>query len=145
MSAPIVKYQNIVVQVTQNTTQFFFPDQPNLRGARIVGIEAQDENILAICGDLNTPNVPIATFRNAFVTLIVGDVNNVTKFPLQNLQTIQDNSNVAPTGRANVYNRDFNQLTVYWNKSYIEVPAAVIPAIGTGFNIGVFYYDPLKK
>ena len=144
MSAPIVKYQNITVNVTVNSNQFFFPDQPNLRGARIVGIEAQDENILAICSDLNTPNVPIATFRNAFITLVVGDVNNVTRFPLQNLQTILDGSNAAPTGRVNQYSRDFNQLQVYWNKSYIEVPAALVPPLGSGFNIGVFYYDPVK-
>jgi hypothetical protein len=144
MSAPIVKYQNITVNVTVASNQFFFPDQPNLRGARIVGIEAQDVNILPICGDLNTPNVPIATFRNAFLTLVVGDVNNITKLPLQNLQTIFDNSNAAPTGRVNQYSRDFNQLLIYWNKSYIEVPAAVIPAVGTGFNIGVYYYDPVK-
>jgi len=144
MSAPVVKYQNIVVNVQVASNQFFFPDQPNLRGARIVGIEAQDEYILPICSDLNTPNVPILSFRNAFLTLIVGDVNNITRMPLQNLQTIYDGSNVPVTGRANQNNRDFNQLTIYWNKSYIEVPAANIPAIGTGFNIGVFYYDPVK-
>jgi hypothetical protein len=144
MSAPVIKYQNITVNVTQLTTQFFFPDQPNLRGARVVGIESQDENILQICSDLNTPNVPIATFRNAFLTLVVGDVNNVTRLPLQNLQTILDGSNAAPTGRVNQFNRDFQQLNIYWNKSYIEVPAALTPPIGTGFNIGVFYYDPIK-
>lgn len=144
MSAPIIKYQNIVVNVTQVTTQIFFPDQPNLRGARIIGIEAQDINILAICSDLNTPNVPVPTFRNTFLTLVVGDKNNVTRMPLQNLQTIMDNSNAAPTGRANIYNRDFQQLNVYWNKSYLEFPAGVAPAIGTGFNIGVYYYDPIK-
>jgi len=134
-----------VVNVTQVTTQIFFPDQPNLREARIIAIEAHDLNLMAICSDLNTPNVPIATFRNTFLTLVVGDVNNVTRFPLQNLQTVLDNSNAAPTGRAQLNNRDFQQLNIYWNKSFLEFPGAFAPAIGTGFNFGVYYYDPIKK
>lgn len=144
-AAPILKYQNIVVSVTQNTNQIFIPDQPNLREARVVGIEAHDIVILPICSDLATPNVPLVTFRSAFITLVQGDVNNVTKMPLQNLQTIMDGSNTAPTGRAQLNPRDFQQLSIYWNKSFIEVPAALIPAIGTGFNLGVYYYDPIKK
>lgn len=144
MSAPIIKYQNVVVPIVTVSTQVFFPDLPNLRGARIVGIEAHDVNILAICSDLNTPNVGIATFRNSFVTLVVGDVNNVTRMPIQNLQTIFDNSNAAPTGRVQQNNRDFQQLDIYWNKSFIQWPGAVTPAIGTGFNFGIYYYDPIK-
>lgn len=147
MSTPIFKYQNIVVPVILPgaPTQVFFPDQPNLRDCRIIGIESQDINILPIVSDLSTSNVPITTFRNAFITLIVGDVNNVTRMPLQNLQTLFDNSNGAPTGRANLYNKDFQGLKIYWNKSYIEWPVGAIPGATCAFNFGVYYLDPIKN
>jgi hypothetical protein len=146
MNTPIYKYQNIVVPVIGPAfpNRVFFPDQPNLRDCRIVGIESQDINVLAIVSDLNTPNVPLALFRNAFITLIVGDVNNVTRMPLQNLQTVFDNAVAAPTGRANQYNKDFQNLKIYWNKSFIEWPAAVVPGANCAFNIGVYYMDPIR-
>lgn len=148
MAAPILKYQNITVNVTGPTfpTQVFFPDQPNLRNARVVGIEVQDESVLPIVSDLSTPNVPQTTFNNAFLTLVVGDVNNITRMPLQNLQTVYHVSPIANAAtRANFYNRDFMGYAIYWNKSFIEYPAAVTPGTNCAFNIGVYYYDPVKK
>jgi hypothetical protein len=147
MQTPIFKYQNIVVPVIVPgaPTQVFFPDQPNLRDCRITGIESQDINLLPVTSDMSTPNVPITCFRNAFLTLIVGDVNNVTRMPLQNLQTIFDNLAAAgQQGRANMNPRDFQGLKIYWNKSYIEWPAAVTPAATCAFNIGVYYLDPQR-
>lgn len=147
MAAPILKYQNIILPliVPNPPNQVFFPDQPNLRKSRTVGIETQDINILPIVSDMNTPNVPLALFRNAFVTLVVGDINNITRMPLQNLQTLFDGSNAAPTGRVNWNSRDFQQLEIYWNKSYIEYPAALAPLVTCAFNIGVYYYDETSK
>lgn len=144
MAAPILKYQNIVINVTGPVfpTQVFFPDQPNLRNARVVGIEVQDADLLTITSDLSTPNVPTNTFANSFITLVVGDVNNITRMPLQNLQTIFFNNG---NGRFNSNARDFMGYAIYWNKSFIEYPAAVTPAANCAFNIGVYYYDPVKK
>lgn len=144
MAAPTLKYQNIVINVTGPVfpTQVFFPDQPNLRNARVVGIETQDDLTLTITSDLNTPNVPTNTFNNAFITLVVGDVNNITRMPLQNLQTMFFNGGA---GRFNSNSRDFMGYAIYWNKSFIEYPAAVTPAANCAFNIGVYYYDPVKK
>lgn len=145
MAAPILKFQNVVVNIVTSTTQVFFPDLPNLRNARVVAIETHNVNILPICSDLNTPNVPVATFNNAFVTLVVADVNNITRMPLQNLQTIFDNRPGAGVeGRAQLNPRDMQALNIYFNKSYIEYPAAVTPLTGTAFNFGVYYFDPIK-
>ena len=107
MAAPILKFQNVVVNIVSNTTQVFFPDLPNLRNARVVAIETHNVNILPICSDLNTPNVSIGTFNNAFITLVVADVNNITRMPLQNLQTIFDNRAAAGVeGRVQMNPRD---------------------------------------
>jgi len=148
MATPILKYQNITLNLIGPNfpTQVFFPDQPNLRNARVVGIEVQDISILPIVSDLATPNVPQNTFNNSFLTLVVGDVNNITRMPLQNLQTIYHQSAVGNNAtRANFYSRDFMGYSIYWNKSFIEYPAAVTPAANCAFNVGVYYYDPVKK
>jgi hypothetical protein len=145
MAAPILKFQNVVVNIVNATTQVFFPDLPNLRNARVVAIETHSVNMLPICSDLNTPNVGIATFNNAFVTLVVADVNNITRMPLQNLQTMFENQAAAGVaGRVQMNPRDMQTLNIYFNKSYIEFPNAVVPATGTGFNFGVYYFDPIK-
>jgi hypothetical protein len=145
MAAPILKFQNVVVNIVSTTTQVFFPDLPNLRNARVVAIETHSINILPICSDLNTPNVPVTTFNNAFLTLVVADVNNITRMPLQNLQTIFDNRQAAGVeGRAQLNPRDMQTLNIYFNKSYIEYPNAVVPPVGTGFNFGVYYFDAVK-
>ena len=148
MAAAILKYQNIVLNVIGPNfpTQIFFPDQPNLRSARVVGIETQDISVLATVSDMATPNVPQNTFNNEFLTLIVGDVNNITRMPLQNLQTIYHVSAVAAGAtRANYNPRDFMGYSIYWNKSFIEFPANVTPVANCAFNIGVYYYDPVKR
>jgi len=144
MPAQILKYQNITLNVIGPAfpTQVFFPDQPNLRNARIVGIETQDINVLPISSDLITPNVPQTTWDNSFITLVVGDVNNITRMPLQNLQTLFNNNGA---GKYNANSRDFLGYSIYWNKSFIEYPASVTPVANCAFNIGVYYYDPIKK
>ena len=145
MAAQILKYQNIVINVPAATNQVYFPDQPNLREARVVGIETQDIFVLPVVSDLVTANIPQNTFNNAFVTLVVGDVNNITRMPLQNLQTIYHQSNLANLAtRANFNPRDFQGYAIYWNKSYIEWPSAVNPGAPCAINIGVYYYDPVK-
>jgi len=148
MAANILKYQNITINLIGPVfpTQVFFPDQPNLRNARVVGIETQDISVLPIVSDLSTSNVPQTLFNNAFITLVVGDVNNITRMPLQNLQTIYHQSAIINGAtRANFYSRDFMGYSIYWNKSFIEYPAAVAPLANCAFNIGVYYYDPIKK
>jgi hypothetical protein len=66
--------------------------------------------------------------------------------PLQNLQTIYHQSAVANNAtRANFNARDFMGYAIYWNKSFIEFPAAVTPVANCAFNVGVYYYDPVKK
>jgi hypothetical protein len=144
MPAQILKYQNITLNVLGPAfpTQVFFPDQPNLRNARVVGIEFQDINVLPITSDLITPNVPQTTSDNAFITLVVGDVNNITRMPLQNLQTLFNNNGA---GKYNANPRDFLGYAIYWNKSFIEYPASVTPVANCAFNVGVYYYDPIKK
>jgi len=147
MNAPIWKYQNIIVPITvpNPATYLQLPDQPNLRDSRIVAIEFQDINILPVCSDLITPNVPLGLFRNAFITLVHRDVNNIVRIPVQNFQTIMDNSNAAPTGRANLFYRDLMNMNIYFNKCYIEYPAALVPAANCAFNIGVYYLDSAPK
>ena len=144
MAKPILLYQVVLVQLVLPNipNKVFLPDQPNLRSAKIVGLEFYDINILPVCSDLITPNVPIATFRNSFLTLVSANVNAVERIPVQNFQTIFDNSNAAPTGRANLAYRDLENMDIYFNKSYIEFPVAVIPVAACAFNIGVYYYDP---
>lgn len=145
MAKPVLLYQNVLVEfLVGGSNKIFLPDQPNLRGAKIVGIEANDNNILPVCSDLLTPNVPLATFRQSFLTLVSENVNAIERIPLQNFQTNFDNSNAAPTGRANMAYRDMENMLIYFNKSYIEFPAAVAPGINCAFNLGVYYYDPNK-
>jgi len=148
MAAPIIKYQNILVRINvpNPPTKIFFPDQPNLRESRVTGIEAQDFQLLPITSDLNTPNVPLDVFRNTFLTLVVDDVNNVVRFPIINLQTVFNNIVAAPAGQAQLNNRDFSGLKIYWNKCFIEFPAALAGLIGANcsYNFGVYYSDPVK-
>lgn len=141
-SAPIIKYQNVIVQVPfpNPPTQVYIPDQPNLRGpnVRISRIEFQDINILPVVSDLATANVPLNLFRNAFLTLVMGNVNAVARIPVQNFQTIFDN---GANGRSNFNPVDFANVNIYWNKSYIEWPAGVAPAAACAFNLGIYYYE----
>jgi hypothetical protein len=146
MNTPIVLFQNVLVNITvpNPSNKLFLPDQPNLRNARIVGIEFHDIQLLPIVSDMITPNVPLDVFRNSFLTLVTGRRNAVERIPVQNFQSILNNDNNALTpGRVNTYFRDLANLPIYFNKSYIEFPNALNILIGQNcaFNMGVYYMD----
>jgi len=146
MNTPIVLFQNVVVYVNVPNPpgKILLPDQPNLRNARIVGIEFHDIQILPIVSDLTTPNVPLDVFRNTFITLVTGNRNAVEKIPVQNFQSILNNDTTAlAPGRAQLYFRDLANLPIYFNKSYLEIPPVLLPLIiqNSAFNIGVYYMD----
>jgi len=117
--------------------RLMFPDQPNLRGARIRRVEVYPEG--AASYSLESGQQPVATDADitaTVVTFVSGSDQIIEQMPLLKL-----NPQVG-TGGAWVYDPTlFDNLDLDWNKCYIQIWKApdVNPCY---FNLGVWYDYP---
>jgi hypothetical protein len=127
---------NIVVPASSTLTEFYFPDLPQLRTAKIQAISFYCD-ISTMTKDIN--NVNLITVNDAtatFLTLYSGNKEAIQNLPLYKL---------INTTQGLVGNNDglfqFDNLVVDFSKSYVQfantyVPTSVLPY---SFNFGVYY------
>lgn len=119
--SPIAKYDTISINIPANNTatKIPFPDQPQLRGKKIVGIE-----LPYIDYDLNGAtciNTVAETYNDAYVTLYYENIEAIYRLPLIELVYIfGSGSNRNFDGLYNLNNKD-----IVWTKSYITLPSPV--------------------
>lgn len=119
----------IVVPAGSGDREFYFPDQPNLRNARILTIATYNGYIIPLDPN-NIATMTVDDLRQSYLILNINDKEDV-KIPmviLSNLANPQATSvNVSNT--VNGY-LPFAGQVVTWSKSYVKFP--------NGHNAGQF-------
>jgi len=137
----IDRFENVTVAIGTGGTQFNFPDQPDLRDAKIDAISVYYGQMLPL-----TPlgaNVPgYDDLRKLYLVLYVSEVEFI-KIPLTHLVT-QMAPNVGGFTSASGINSNgylpLGGIKAIWSKSYIKALGGnYYPGANYNFMFGVFY------
>jgi hypothetical protein len=136
---------NIVVPASSTLNQFFFPDLPNLRNAKVDKITSNCNMEIPRSPD-NDPLVAKSEYYNAYLILNIGNSEYV-RMPLINTNVITgiiggdlvNDLQYRTMRNTNGYIPIAN-LNVYWSKSYIKLVQANSSVIRFAFQLGVYYH-----
>lgn len=130
---------NIDVNANETNTRFYFPDQPQLRGRKIWQITAYNNTQMFVSPD-NVNLAGIDDIKNAFLILVNSIGREVVRVPLVSLVNIVYNSvnNSALLINHNA-NMPLDDITIVWEKSYIQLATAAITQTAFTYQFGVFY------
>ncbi len=137
-----LKYETVSVPYTNGSTasKINFPDQPNLRGAKIHAIDLPRVDY-DFYGKTNLSFTGVTTIQNIFMTLYYGGREGVFNMPIAELST---SKTAGITYAPSVYNVNgilaLNGQVITWTKSYLAFSNGFAPILTDGvFVIGVFY------
>jgi hypothetical protein len=135
------RYEAVSVPYTSGSTQsqINFPDQPNLRGAKVHGIDLPG-GLYDYYGRTNF-NYASGVVTNIFCTLYSDGREIVQNMPLAELGTIRA---AGATYVQNPFNTNgilaFNGQVITWTKSYLSFSTGFTPIVGDGvFILGIYY------
>lgn len=122
-----------------NATKLTFPDQPQLRGAKVHGIELVFSTI-DINNNVNANYATATTISNLFTTLYFNGREGIQNLPLGEIATIKLNAN-NPTALQTNNNGilALNGQVITWTKSYLTLAQPAPPVAASVFVIGVYY------
>lgn len=136
---------NIVVPASSTQTQFFFPDLPNLRNAKVDKITSNCNMEIPQSPD-GDPLVAVTEYYNAYLVLNIGNSEYI-RMPLINTNVISGvigGNVVTPSAYRAMKNTNgyipIANLPVYWSKSYIKLVQANSSVIKFAFQLGVYYH-----
>lgn len=123
-----------------NQTKFVFPDQPQLRGAKVHGIDLVFSNV-DINGIVNANYSASNNINNLYLTLYFNGQEGIQNLPLGEIAHVQGNGTVSATVAQSNNNgiMGMNGQVVTWTKSYLTSSAPIPPAVNSVFVIGVYY------
>jgi hypothetical protein len=128
-----------------NATKLTFPDQPQLRGAKVHAIDLVYTNI-----DINgIPNANYLTsvlgvynISNIFLTLYFNGMEGIQNMPLGEIAHIQG-SNLVIGGSVAQNNNNgilgLNGQVITWTKSYLQLAVPAPQPVNSVFVLGVYY------
>jgi len=136
----ILRYKAIETnQSVANQTRIFFPDQPDLRGAKIHSIEIYTSQDISVSPQTYSGMPTAADIGKAFLVMFQQAERKVDHMPLVSLHNL---STPATTGGyLTVYSwdkKEFKNFTPSWDKCYVEL-ASAISAASLVFSFGVYY------
>jgi hypothetical protein len=127
-----------------NATKLTFPDQPQLRGAKVHAID-----LVYSTFDINgIPNVNygltplgLANISNIFLTLYFNGMEGIQNMPLGEIGHMVGNNSIGTTLTQSNNNgiMGLNGQVITWTKSYLTLAAPAPPAANSVFVIGVYY------
>jgi len=137
LNNPIVKYDTISVQFVANTTatKINVPDQPQLRGKKILCIDFPP-----IAYDFlaqNTLNLNSSFLNSSFINLYFNGGIFIENLPLREIQQMA-NALSSPYVNSNGAFMLSGQ-TIVWDKCYINLPSSIAYTSNAVFLIGVYY------
>jgi len=121
-------------------TKLTFPDQPQLRGAKVHGIELVFSGV-DINNVVNNNYTGVGGgISNLFTTLYFNGSEGIQNLPLGEMSHIQVNPNNAVAFQtSNNGILALNGQVITWTKSYLTLAQAAAPAANGVFVIGVYY------
>lgn len=125
----------ISVPTSSTLTRFYFPDLPNLRNAKITGIQVYTAGTITATPLTGSTPVTTADLKKSFLTLYEGDLQLVYNVPMLNFNNIVNSA-------ADPYSFELpnvNGITVSWVKSYVNLPTA-LATTNVAYSFGVYYH-----
>jgi len=124
----------IAVPSGSTLTRFYFPDLPNLRNAKITGIQIYTAGTITATPLTGSTPVTTADLKKSFLTLYEGDLQLVYNVPMLTMNNMVNSA-------ADPYTFELpaiNGLTISWTKSYVSLPTA-LATTGVAYSFGIYY------
>jgi len=125
----------IAVPSGSTLTRFYFPDLPNLRNAKITGIQIYTAGTITATPLTGSTPVTTADLKKSFLTLYEGDLQLVYNVPMLTMNNIVNSA-------ADPYTFELptiNGITISWVKSYVSLPTA-LATTSVAYSFGVYYH-----
>ena len=129
-------FQVIEVPVPSGSTLTFFsiPDQPQLRNAKIQGIQVYTPTAITKTPLSGATPTTLADLKQSYLTLYQGDLQILYRLPLLALNNIQDLTS------PHVWELpEMNDIDISWTKSSITTSTA-LGTTGVTYSFGIYYY-----
>ena len=133
----IERFEAVEISVPSGTTltRFYFPDLPNLRNAKITGVQVYTAGTITATPLTGSTPVTTADLKKSTLTLYEGDLQLVYNIPMLNFNNLVNSA-------ADPYTFELpaiNGMTLSWVKSYVNVPTA-LATTGVAYSFGVYYH-----
>ena len=132
----IKRFQAVEINVPSGSTltRFQFPDQPQLRNAKIQGIQVYTPTAITKTPLSGATPVTLADLKQSFLTLYQGDLQIIYRLPLLAFNNIQDLTSPSVWELP-----EMNDIDISWTKSSITTSAA-LATTGVTYSFGIYYY-----
>ena len=132
----IKRFQVIEVPVPASSTLTFFsiPDQPQLRNAKIQGIQVYTPTTITKTPLSGATPTTLADLKQSYLTLYQGDLQIIYRLPLLALNNISD-----LTSPFLFELPEMNDIDISWTKSSVTT-AAALATTGVTYSFGIYYY-----
>jgi len=132
----VKRFQAVEVNVPSGSTltKFFFPDQPQLRNAKIQGIQVYTPTALTKTPLSGSTPTTLADIKQSYLTLYQGDLQIILNLPLLNFNFINDLTSPFVFELP-----ELNDIDISWTKSYVSTSTA-LATTSVAYSFGVFYY-----
>lgn len=132
----VKRFQTVEVNVPSGSTltRFFFPDQPQLRNAKIQGIQVYTPTVITATPLSGSTPTTLADLKKSFLTLYQGDLQIIFQLPLLNFNAIADLTSPYVFELP-----EMNDIDISWTKSYISTSSA-LATTNVCYSFGVYYY-----
>jgi len=132
----IKRFQVIEVPVPSGSTLTFFAisDQPQLRMAKIQGIQVYTPTTITKTPLSGATPTTLADLKQSYLTLYQGDLQIIYRLPLLALNNISD-----LTSPFLFELPEMNDIDISWTKSSVTT-AAALGTTGVTYSFGIYYY-----
>ncbi len=132
----IKRFQVIEVAVPSGSSLTFFsiPDQPQLRMAKIQGIQIYTPTTITKTPLSGATPTTLADLKQSYLTLYQGDLQIIYRLPLLALNNISD-----LTSPFLFELPEMNDIDISWTKSSVTT-AAALGTTGVTYSFGIYYY-----
>lgn len=128
----ILKFDVIEVTCAAGVRLVNFPDQPQLRNARILAVDYLALGAISVSPLTGGTVLPLVDSERCFVELWQGNEKVINRMPVSLLTRTQSNTTSAPFVRAQAM---FNGQVISWTKSQLVFQAAVSAASVASFGV----------
>ena len=132
----IKRFQAVEINVPSGSTltRFQFPDQPQLRNAKIQGIQVYTPTAITKTPLSGATPTTLADLKQSFLTLYQGDLQILYQLPVLAFNNIQDLTSPSVWELP-----EMNDIDISWTKSYISTATALATTSVT-YSFGIYYY-----
>ena len=132
----VKRFQAVEIFVPSGSTltKFSFPDQPQLRNAKIQGIQVYTPTVITATPLSGSTPVTLADIKKSTLTLYQGDLQIILNLPLLNFNGISDLTSPFVFELP-----EMNDIDISWTKSYVNISTA-LATTNVAYSFGIYYY-----